>query len=925
MGKVRIPRHVLSKEVVVFNCQLCYHPALSSYRDYVDHMIDKHLRLQLLRGLDMTKKQPNCPFPSCHGMTWPIVDNLLFHYASHHNVLEKVVMYESEMAAEELRECVKEKEATIESLVKEIGELKDMVGKGGDKEDGEVREDNIQGAKEMREIMGQMKKELDILKHKNETKNSAIKSLKEDLFEAKRSFKSCEKRYEDVVQYNLSIQTELKNAKNNVRKNDSGSESKEECKRNSSSSIPQADAVTSDVESKIVELKGKDCGENNVTSSGESIASISRAKQVDQATAVFEHVAINVNVHEELDNLRGKVERLMDQNEAWQTQNDSLQLEIENMHMQNENLKNIIEIGKSTVETAKRISQDLAEENKLMKQREKQNSADLQKFERDLKHLKFENHSLMGKYNELQAKFDLQTNDFSKLQESFNLKNAEVQHLYTQLSSELVAREDRKSTDKKQKFVVEIKSLTSLKDDLKSKLIKCRENCRNVEESKRSLESDYKALILENRNAAAEIKTLKNHLNSNRAIVVEKAIAKDEVISLKSEMASKCVEVEKSSIKLKKLSTELNCVLGELKVARDSKIVVENELKYLKEKNKKNTQGEEASKPNESKEVNDALLKLKSEELSVLQAENGALQDAKKELQERLDFYINQCSEFEKNDSQLQEEISLLQLSIKKSTVENSTNIEELQDSVQMLENNMVFYKDQEEVLVDENEKLKKEVASQRTLLQRDLNNEDLLTKYNLKCDMVEELLKKHEKIAAQLRRKDWEIDNYQKKLDSAFEAELLSLPHVNQSLAPVSGVMDCPVEEGDLRSPDCIALDLTNKDKAANEEDNNNNDVKVEDEVVSGPSGVVGSTNCKRKFSECSSASQSLDDSNPISLHDNLDASFDSTSTSTCPSEAANLALNPLAGNGFGGRMRSTSLGGPTPRKIPFVRLEDN
>merc|ERR1712096_184052 len=239
----------------------------------------------------------------------------------------------------------------------------------------------------------------------------------------------------------------------------------------------------------------------------------------------------------------------------------------------------------------------------------------------------------------------------------------------------------------------------------------------------------------------------------------------------------------------------------------------------------------------------------------------------------------------------------------------------------QMLENNMVFYKDQEEVLVDENEKLKKEVASQRTLLQRDLNNEDLLTKYNLKCDMVEELLKKHEKIAAQLRRKDWEIDNYQKKLDSAFEAELLSLPHVDQSLAPVSGDMDSPIEDGDLRSPDCIALDLTNKDKAANN-NNNNNDVKVEDEVVAGPSAVVGSTNCKRKFSECSSASQSLDDSNPISLHDNLDASFDSPPTSTCPSEAANLALNPLSGHGFGGRMRSTSLGGPTPRKIPFVRL---
>ena len=133
---------------------------------------------------------------------------------------------------------------------------------------------------------------------------------------------------------------------------------------------------------------------------------------------------------------------------------------------------------------------------------------------------------------------------------------------------------------------------------------------------------------------------------------------------------------------------------------------------------------------------------------------------------------------------------------------------------------------------------------------------------------------------------------------------------------------MDSPIGDGDPRSPDCIALDLTNKDKAANVDDDNNNDVKVEDEVVAGPSGVVGT---KRKFSECSSASQSLDDSNPISLHDNLDASFDSTSTSTCPSEAANLALNPLAGNGFGERRRSVSSGGPTPRKVPFVRLEEN
>ena len=65
--KVRIPRSILSKEIIPFNCQLCPHPRIDSYRDYVDHLIDKHLRVQLLKGLDMSKKIPICPFPSCHG------------------------------------------------------------------------------------------------------------------------------------------------------------------------------------------------------------------------------------------------------------------------------------------------------------------------------------------------------------------------------------------------------------------------------------------------------------------------------------------------------------------------------------------------------------------------------------------------------------------------------------------------------------------------------------------------------------------------------------------------------------------------------------------------------------------------------------------------------------------------------------------
>ena len=125
------------------------------------------------------------------------------------------------------------------------------------------------------------------------------------------------------------------------------------------------------------------------------------------------------------------------------------------------------------------------------------------------------------------------------------------------------------------------------------------------------------------------------------------------------------------------------------------------------------------------------------------------------------------------------------------------------------------------------------------------------------------------------------------------------------------------------MRSQECIALDLSTKDKTATYEPNNNdNEVKDEVTVAAGPSGVAQACS-KRKFSECSSASQSLDDSNPISLHENLDASFDSTST--CPSEAAMLSTNLMSGQVSVGRRRSKSLGGPTPRKIPFVRLEDD
>ena len=82
------------------------------------------------------------------------MDNLLFNYASHHNVLEKVVKYESELASQDMRDSLKAKEDTIQSLT---GELEDLRRKGGSlhhpltissprvKRESDLMRDDIQG------------------------------------------------------------------------------------------------------------------------------------------------------------------------------------------------------------------------------------------------------------------------------------------------------------------------------------------------------------------------------------------------------------------------------------------------------------------------------------------------------------------------------------------------------------------------------------------------------------------------------------------------------------------------------------------------------------------------------------------------------------------------------------------------------------
>jgi len=243
-------------------------------------------------------------------------------------------------------------------------------------------------------------------------------------------------------------------------------------------------------------------------------------------------------------------------------------------------------------------------------------------------------------------------------------------------------------------------------------------------------------------------------------------------------------------------------------------------------------------------------------------------------------------------------------LSIKESNNNYGIQLETLLESKKILEDKLMFMMNQKDLLFEENETVKAELESVKTQVATEL---DAVNKYNLQCGVVEELLKKHEKLSAQLRRKDWEIENYQRKLDSAFEAEMM----IGQCLPPQDALgMDEVVTD-----PEDEALDLSNK---------NSTDcfiiVKVEEDEVGGESHKRRYRECsvdvptpgeshKRRYSECSVdvptpgeshkrrySECSVDVPTPASGHGNLDTSCDSNST--CPSSEASKVVSAEEGH---------------------------
>ena len=93
--------------------------------------------------------------------------------------------------------------------------------------------------------------------------------------------------------------------------------------------------------------------------------------------------------------------------------------------------------------------------------------------------------------------------------------------------------------------------------------------------------------------------------------------------------------------------------------------------------------------------------------------------------------------------------------------MEYSEKLEKSLGTIKSLEAATLFYKQQVDVLT----------GSAGTQVTAQIDDKELLQKYAVQCDQMEDLRQKQERLSAQLRRKDWEIENYQRKLDSAFEA----------------------------------------------------------------------------------------------------------------------------------------------------------
>merc|ERR1719347_1450006 len=94
--------------------------------------------------------------------------------------------------------------------------------------------------------------------------------------------------------------------------------------------------------------------------------------------------------------------------------------------------------------------------------------------------------------------------------------------------------------------------------------------------------------------------------------------------------------------------------------------------------------------------------------------------------------------------------------------------MEDLRNHCKFLESRSKYLNEEKRVSEEENNELKQELEIQRS------KTSEISEKYSIQMQVMTELMKQNERMAAQLRRKDCEISNYQSKLDVAFEDEMV-------------------------------------------------------------------------------------------------------------------------------------------------------
>ena len=590
-------------------------------------MISQHLRLQLLRGLDLTHRQPSCPFPSCHDLVWPEVDGLLYHYATDHMVLEKVLLRETELVTAELRRKMKTKDATFQEIV----------------EKSKIQEQELV------------------------TKRDEVMLL-----------------HTEVARLKVEHQLELVRLREEAVEQDTPTHSPE---------VSSSDKM-------VVHLA-------NVRSYGDDVNDTKQREEME---------AVQINLKNEVA-----------QNQVLRKENEELKLKLENCHLHIGNLSKIAKMEKSTEYSTNKKIQDLTEENETLKARELEISRDLLRFERNLSALDEEKGRLEKQ---------LHAGTVQNQEHLRTTHERELKKLRDELVQETAVKQDQQQ--KVIKLSNEVKTITSMRDNARDKLCKLRDSLKQVEVAKRSLEADYKALVMENRAGATEIKTLKQ-INQNQKTGSDK----EEVVNLKKELLSKVEDNESHEMNIKKLSAELSAVVTEL---RDSTKDCSKAEKVA------------ASLNEESKDLK-SKLKKKTEKYTAQYVELQAARTTTESLKERFEFYVGQCTEFELNEVKQKQEIHMLQQSIKETTweqeatlKEQKSRVQELGTKVYELEAELQARHDQVEILIAEIEK------------PNNVSNE--------KNALVEELLLTQRGLMAQLRRKDWEIENYQRKLDITFAEE---------------------------------------------------------------------------------------------------------------------------------------------------------